>query len=143
MCIIGCNTIGHLCAGFFEIHRGGDDTSGREWERTKKMGVNTLAFRGIQDKAFFHMDADCVGVTTQIPWEKNKQWLEAVALSGTPLFLACEHEAITPEIFEDLKKAFQTTYHTQQQVIVIPNNWEQELTPKQWIFNQKKIEFDW
>ncbi|MDR3718944.1 MAG: hypothetical protein P4K98_09090, partial [Bryobacteraceae bacterium] len=43
--IIGCNTIGHLGAGLFEMQRIGDDTSGREWPRTRKMGINTLAFR--------------------------------------------------------------------------------------------------
>ena len=43
--LIGCNTIGHLGAGLFELQRIGDDTSGNEWSRTRKMGVNTLAFR--------------------------------------------------------------------------------------------------
>ena len=51
--LIGCNTIGHLAAGLFEIQRTGDDTSGREWERTRRMGVNTLAFRLPQHGAFF------------------------------------------------------------------------------------------
>jgi len=31
--LLGCNTIGHLGAGLFEIQRTGDDTSGRVWER--------------------------------------------------------------------------------------------------------------
>ena len=44
--IIGCNTVSHLSAGLFEICRIGDDTSGTDWSRTRKMGVNTLAFRG-------------------------------------------------------------------------------------------------
>lgn len=43
--IMGCNTLGHLAAGLFEIQRTGDDTSGKWWERTRYMGVNTLAFR--------------------------------------------------------------------------------------------------
>jgi len=43
--IIGCNTVGHLAAGIFELQRIGDDTSGQEWARTRKMGVNCLAFR--------------------------------------------------------------------------------------------------
>ena len=34
--VIGCNTIGHLGAGLFELQRTGDDTSGREWERTRR-----------------------------------------------------------------------------------------------------------
>ncbi|UKI37029.1 MAG: hypothetical protein L6V93_02035 [Clostridiales bacterium] len=51
--IMGCNTIGHLSAGIFEIQRTGDDTSGIEWERTKKYGINTLAFRMPQHNNFF------------------------------------------------------------------------------------------
>ena len=43
--IIGCNTLSHLAAGIFEIQRTGDDTSGKDFERTKKYGINTLAFR--------------------------------------------------------------------------------------------------
>ncbi len=67
--LIGCNTIGHLAAGLVEVQRIGDDTSGREWSRTRKMGVNTLAFRLPQHETFFLADADCVPVTNEIPWE--------------------------------------------------------------------------
>jgi alpha-galactosidase len=42
--IIGCNTVSHLSAGVFDACRIGDDTSGTEWARTRKMGVNTLPF---------------------------------------------------------------------------------------------------
>ena len=42
--LIGCNTVSHLSAGRFDICRIGDDTSGTEWARTRKMGVNSLAF---------------------------------------------------------------------------------------------------
>jgi alpha-galactosidase len=55
--IIGCNTVSHLSAGHFEICRIGDDTSGTEWARTRKMGVNSLAFRGAQTGAFYVADA--------------------------------------------------------------------------------------
>jgi len=36
--LIGCNTIGHLAAGLFEVQRTGVDTSGKQWERTRRMG---------------------------------------------------------------------------------------------------------
>ncbi len=65
--IISCNTISHLSAGVFELNRIGDDTSGNEWERTRKMGVNTLAFRGVQNGIFYAADADCVGLTNKVP----------------------------------------------------------------------------
>jgi alpha-galactosidase len=35
--LLGCNTVGHLAAGLFELQRTGDDTSGRDWNRTRKM----------------------------------------------------------------------------------------------------------
>ena len=42
--IISCNVVGHLGAGYFEMQRTGDDVSGKVWERTRRMGVNTLLF---------------------------------------------------------------------------------------------------
>ena len=50
--VIGCNTVSHLSAGRFEICRIGDDTSGTEWPRTRRMGVNSLAFRAAPHAAF-------------------------------------------------------------------------------------------
>ena len=97
--VIGCNTIGHLSASIFEASRIGDDTSGRQWDRVRKMGVNTLAFRMPQHGAFYAVDADCVGQTTTgaIPWELNRQWLDLVARSGTPLFVSFKRDSVTPE----------------------------------------------
>ena len=77
--LLGCNTMSHLSAGIFEISRTGNDTSGREWELTRRMGVNSLAFRMPQHGKFYACDADCVGLTSQIPWELNRQWLDLLA----------------------------------------------------------------
>ena len=92
--VIGCNTVSHLSAGHFEICRIGDDTSGTEWARTRKMGVNTLAFRGAQHGAFYVADADCVGVTNAMPWALNRQWLDLLARSGTMLFVSLAPDAL-------------------------------------------------
>ena len=95
--VIGCNTFGHLGTGCFDLQRTGDDTSGREWERTRKMGVNTLAFRMAQHGAFFAADPDCVGDTGEMPWALNRQFLDLVARSGTPLFISFDPARVTPE----------------------------------------------
>ncbi len=42
--ILGCNTVGHLGQGFFDISRTGDDTSGRNWERTRRNGCEHTGF---------------------------------------------------------------------------------------------------
>ena len=54
-------------------NRTGDDVSGRLWERTRRMGVNTLAFRLAQNRSFFIVDADCVPLTKAIEWKKTSQ----------------------------------------------------------------------
>ena len=74
--IIGCNSISHLSAGLFELNRTGGDTSGFDWNRTKVMGVNALAYRMHQHGKFYAADADCVGITDKIDWKKNAKWLD-------------------------------------------------------------------
>ena len=139
--IIGCNTFSHLSAGVFELYRIGDDTSGNEWERTLKMGVNTLAFRGIQHGTFYAADADCVGLTTKIPWEKNKQWLELVASSGTPLFISAQPDAIG----EEQKKAISESFRLASKEIPVgePMDWMDNNLPRKWKLNGAIVEFNW
>ncbi len=89
MLILSCNVVGHLGAGIFDIQRTGDDTSGKIWERTRRMGVNTLAFRIPQHGSFFVVDADCVAITQAIPWQLTQQWLNLGGRgSATALFVS-------------------------------------------------------
>jgi len=95
--IMGCNVVGHLAAGLVDIQRTGDDTSATDWDRTRRMGVNTLAFRAPQHRSFFAIDADCVPVSPNVPSALTAQWLDLVARSGTPLFLSIDPAAYGPE----------------------------------------------
>lgn len=104
--LMGCNVFGHLATGYIDIQRTGDDTSGMDWERTKKYGVNTLAFRMCQHKAFYFVDADCVGITNDISWDKNSQWLDVLAKSGTPLFVSIAEDIDFDKIKNDIESAF-------------------------------------
>ncbi len=140
MYIIGCNTVSHLCAGLVEINRTGNDTSGREWEATKKNGVNTLAFRLAQNEAFYTCDADCVGILADnIPWEKNKQWLHLLSYSNTPLFVSCSNN-LTEEQKKDLAEAYQINQklHGFKPIDIFDN-----LTPSKWEINNKTVEYHW
>jgi alpha-galactosidase len=139
--IIGCNTISHLSAGLFELNRVGDDTSGNEWSRTKKMGVNTLAFRGMQQGIFYAADGDCVGLTPKVPWEKNKQWMELVAKSGTPLFISAQPEATGTEQKKVIKDCFQLA--SQHLPVGEPLDWMENAFPKKWKLNGKTELFNW
>lgn len=106
MDVLGCNVVGHLSAGIFEAQRTGDDTSGREWERTVAMGVNTLAYRMPQHNTFFAADADCVGITKAVPWENTAKWLDLLSVSGTPLFVSIAEDAYDDTVREAVTKAF-------------------------------------
>jgi alpha-galactosidase len=139
--LIGCNTIGHLGAGLFELQRTGDDTSGKNWERTRRMGVNTLAFRMPQQGTFFDADADCVGLTNQIPWEMNKQWLSLLAGSGTPLFVSAAPDAVGAEQKAALKEAFAMASRPLEPAE--PLDWLETTCPQRWKINGKIVTYDW
>ncbi len=104
--IDGCNTVGHLGQGFFDLQRTGDDTSGRHWERTRRMGINNAAFRLPQHGTFYILDADCVGLTDAIPWEFNSQWLDMLARSGTATIVSSGPPARGAEQRAALREAF-------------------------------------
>jgi alpha-galactosidase len=139
--IIGCNTLSHLSAGIFEVCRIGDDTSGNEWERTRKMGVNTLAFRLPQHNKFYAVDGDCVGLTTKIEWSRNKQWLDLLAQSGSPLFISAQPEAMGEAQKAAVKKAFADAARIQP--LGEPLDWMANHEPVKWKLNNKIVTYDW
>lgn len=142
--IIGCNTIGHLGAGIFELQRTGDDTSGKEWARTKKMGVNTLAFRMCQHNRFFACDADCVGITDLVPWKNNSLWLDVLAQSGTPLFVSVAENSFGEIQKQEIKKAFETNVAVALSTELLqPCDWLETLTPSRWERNGQSFVYDW
>jgi alpha-galactosidase len=141
--VIGCNTVSHLSAGQFEICRIGDDTSGTDWSRTRKMGVNSLAFRGAQHGAFYVADADCVGVTNAVPWNLNRQWLDLLARSGTMLMVSLAPDALGAEQRRDLTTALAMA--AQPQPLIEPEDWQHSMYPSVWTENARKLDhlYDW
>jgi alpha-galactosidase len=139
--LIGCDTIGHLAAGLVEAQRIGDDTSGREWARTRKMGVNTLAFRMAQHNTFFAADADCVPITRDIPWNLTRQWLDLVARSGTALFISADPAAVQPEHKPALEAALAAASRPQE--VGVPLDWMDTTIPEHWRLNGKEVRYNW
>jgi alpha-galactosidase len=141
MYLIGCNTMSHLSAGVFELNRIGDDTSGKEWARTKKMGVNTLGFRLPQNNTFYAADGDCVGLTKDIPWDKNKQWMQLLAESGSPLFISAELDFLDTEKKAAIKQAFANAARIQP--TGEPLDWLTNQFPEKWKLNNREVGFNW
>jgi alpha-galactosidase len=141
MLLLGCNTFSHLSAGIFELNRIGDDTSGNDWTRTLKMGVNTLGFRLPQHNNFYSADGDCVGLTSKIPWDKNKQWLRLLAESSAPLFISAEPGILGDEQKKYIKKGFDLA--SKVQPLGEPMDWMTNPRPAEWKLNDNIVRFDW
>ncbi|MBP3375528.1 MAG: alpha-galactosidase [Clostridia bacterium] len=139
--LIGCNAIGHLCAGIVEINRTGDDTSGLDWQRTRVMGVNTLAFRALHNQAFYMSDADCAAITSNVKWSLNAKWLKILSASGSPLFISWDIKVNSPEIIEAVKNAL--SRNSVQRDVLIPLDWMENTCPERWQLNGEEIYIDW
>lgn len=139
--IMGCNTFSHLSAGIMDIQRTGDDTSGREWDRTKHYGINTLAFRMMQHNAFYSVDADCVGITNEVAWEKNSQWLDVLAKSGTPLFVSIAQDAYHDHVKNDVTKAFEHACSCGG--VSKPIDWLETRIPRVWESSRGTDTYEW
>jgi len=143
MYIIGCNAIDHFAAGLFELQRVGDDTSGREWGRTRKMGPNALAARSIHNNIFYFNDGDCVGLTRKgaIPWRRNAQWLDLVARSGTSLFVSWKRELLDDTVRDAMREAFRLASRPQK--TGEPLDWMQTKRSARWRFETGEKRYDW
>ncbi len=139
--VLGCNTVSHLSAGRFEMCRIGDDTSGTEWDRVRRMGVNSLAFRGAQHGAFYAADPDCAGVTTRIPWQLNRQWLDLLARSGTMLFVSLAPDALGIQQRRDLRSALAQA--ALPRPLGEPVDWLDDTWPTRWRFQGRMQQYDW
>jgi len=105
------------------------------------MGVNSLAFRGVQHGAFYVADADCVGVTNAVPWALNRQWLDLLARSGTMLFVSLAPDALNADTRRDLKNAFARA--ASPHPLAEPLDWEHSVYPTRWRLMGKTQTFDW
>ena len=138
--ILGCNTVGHLSVGLFDASRTGDDVSGKEWERTRRTGVNTLAFRAPQHKTFHSLDPDCVAITPEVPWSMSRQWLRAVGDSGAVLLISADRRTVGPEQKESVREAFERCV---KQAGSEPLDWISTRTPASWRSSQRTQKYEW
>jgi len=138
--ILGCNTVGHLSVGLFDASRTGDDVSGQAWERTRRTGVNTLAYRLPQHTVFYSLDADCVALTPEVPWSMSQQWLRLVADSGSVLLVSPDPRAVGKEQVKALAEAFAICARKSTSE---PLDWLASRTPASWRSGGATHQYDW
>ncbi len=139
--LLGCNTMGHLAAGTHEAQRTGDDTSGRNWDRNRRMAINTLAFRSPQHRTFFEVDSDIVPITKHLEWSLVEPWLELVAQGGTSLFVAADPKILEPKHKAAMRMALGCA--AEYQPIVEPIDWMNSTAPRFWKVGGLTKEFRW
>lgn len=141
MLILGCNTIGHLGAGLMHMNRVGDDTSGKLWERTLRMGVNALAFRLPQHRTFYDIDADCLGIMETLPWKQNRVWAKLLAMSGTSLFVSAKPSVLNEEEKKELAEYL--LLNSVQDQYAVPLDWEETSYPENWNLMGQRVHLDY
>jgi alpha-galactosidase len=105
------------------------------------MGVNTLGFRMIQHNRLYAADGDCVGLTKDIPWEKNKQWMQLVAGTGSPLFISAEPEMLGAEQKAMIRASFSQA--ARPLPAGEPLDWLTNPLPSRWKLDGSVLDFDW
>ena len=138
--IIGCNTVSHLSAGIFQIQRTGDDTSGRNWERTRYMGLNTLAMRMPQHRIFYDCDADCAPITDMVDWKMASRWLDVLSKSGTPLFVSASPRTTGADRQQAIREAFSMA--AVNVTPAEPLDWQETTAPRIWKYGGSIEEYD-
>ena len=141
MLVLGCNAVGHLGAGLMHLNRIGEDTSGLVWERTLKHGVNALAYRMPQHRAFFDADADCIGITEHIDWALNRQWGELLSRSGTSMFVSVAPNSLTGEQEEALRQMLAANSRPRE--AACPLDWQETTLPRLWRIDGETAQFNW
>jgi alpha-galactosidase len=82
-----------------------------------------------------------VGLTTNIPWKENKQWLQLLSESSAPLFISAQPEALGAEQKTAVKKSFALA--AKQQPLAEPLDWLTNSRPAVWKLNGRTVNFDW
>ena len=103
--VIGCNAIGHLCAGIHSTYRTGNDTSGRSFEWTRRLGVNTVMRLPLNDTCY-RVDPDCAAFTEKVDASLNLDYLEMCAITGMTSLASVTPGILDKEQMERIKQIF-------------------------------------
>jgi alpha-galactosidase len=80
-------------------------------------------------------------LTTAIPWEKNKQWMQLLAQSSAPLFISAQAEAVGAAQKAFIRQCFDEA--SREQSIGEPLDWLDSAFPAKWKLDGKVVQFNW
>lgn len=103
--ILGCNAYSHLVAGLHAAQRGGDDTSGRNFEQTRLCGVGCMT-RLAQNNTLFAYDPDCAAFTDKVAHGINLDFLEMAAVTGVVTLASVTPGCLTPAEMSRIREIY-------------------------------------
>ena len=118
--VIGCSTYGHLAAGIHAIQRVGGDTSGRNFEITRKDGIGTFA-RLPQNGTLFSHDPDCAAFTARVPHKENLDFLEVAAITGATTLASVTPGSLTGEEMARIQRIYKIA--SEGGLGAVPTDW--------------------
>lgn len=139
--IIGCNVYNHLAAGIHDIVRSGCDTSGKDWQVTKKYGLNCLVYRLCQNKTLLITDADCAAFTDKVPTDLNLDYAELISFTDSALFVSAAPGILTTKDEERLMEAFRRASKFNNEMT--PVDWMDTSLPTEFMYDGKLYKYDW
>lgn len=140
--VIGCNTIGHLCAGIHSISRTGNDTSGRSFEWTRRFGVHSM-MRLPQNETFFLVDPDCAAFTERVDSKLNLDYLEACAITGMTTLASVTPHSLTKDELKQINRIYKIADENKLRFTI--DNYDKTANPDTFISKDGKIKktYDW
>jgi alpha-galactosidase len=82
-----------------------------------------------------------VGITNEVAWEQNSQWLDVLAKSGTPLFVSIAQDAYHDHVKEAVTRAFETA--SSVAAVSRPLDWMETRTPHVWQSSCGTDTYEW
>lgn len=87
------------------------------------------------------IDGDCVGITGVIDWKMNRQWLDLLARSGSPLFVSCKPGVLNDAEYAELKAAW--AVNSIQENDCRPLDWMETVCPEFWLIDGQEVHYHW
>ena len=140
--VIACNTISHLTAGIHSVYRVGNDTSGRNFEWTRRNGVNSVMRLPLND-AFYNVDPDCAAFTEQVDPELNLDFLEMCALTGMTTLASVTPHILTDAQMKRINEIYKIADKNESRLGIA--NFDKNANPEIFVSDDGSIrrEYDW
>ena len=138
--VIGCNAIGHLLAGIHSTYRIGNDTSGRSFEWTRRLGVNSVMRLPLND-SLYRADPDCAAFTERVDPSLNLDYLEMCAITGMTTLASVTPGILTEEQMKRINEIYLLADRDEDRYGIV--SYDKMASPEVFSNGEAIRKFDW